>query len=188
MSELERVPLLPDDPVEAVEPVGDEIEPIEYMRNAINVLSSLVELNRTDIAGLSRVHLLAQQVKRELDLLIEQVRPYLLDCMGKQKQIDLPGIGRLERKSGVTYRNWNHDDIRKDVRRELLERCAVDEDGAVDESIRIVVDEVLDVIKRVYGTKAPTSGGVREILRRDPDEYAEVKFGDKQVTITGALK
>lgn len=194
MSELVHVPVqLPEDPVAAVEPAGQsQIDAWTFFRGAIDVLSGLVDANPTDVEGLARTQLLVTKAKRELDLLIEQIRPHLLDCMGTDKQIDLEGIGRLQKRTGISYRQWDHDGLRADVRKEARERC-LDADPETGELIAVLtpaesVDAVLHLIWDTFGKVTPTAGGVRKQLGHEPDEYSEVRWGDRTVQITGATK
>lgn len=189
MTDLERIPVhLPNDPVDEVVPVGHaESMALHYMTSAIDVMAKLVEANTDDIEGLARTHLLAKQVKRRLDLLIELVRPHLIAAMGTERQLDLDGIGRLERKTGVTRTGWDHDDVRRLIRREAVTRTA-SEDGEIDVHVMSAIDTALDLVWSVVAKGSYTATGLRQQLGIQPDEVSQTKWGDQTITITGASK
>lgn len=188
MTDLVRVPAaLPDDPVDSIQPLTEaERDAFGFLRAAIETLSGLVEANPSDIHGLARTQLLSQKIKRELDLLIEQIRPHLLDCMGDAKQIDLEGVGRLERKSGVNHSKWDHDDVQHMVRIEARRRC-VSEEGELC-GVLDAVDRTLDLVWAVVSRGSYKKTGLREQLGISADEVSKVSFGNRQVIITGASK
>jgi hypothetical protein len=187
MTDLQPLPLLPDDPAEAITPrAGVEADAIGFIRKAIDTLSQLVEQNSDDIEGLARTDLLAMKIKRELDLLIEQIRPHLIRCMGGDKQIDLDGIGRLQRRTGVSYSAWDHDEVWRRLRSRALS-AAANSDGEVLIAPD-VIDNTIALVRDVITKGSYKATGLRSQLGVDPDEVSSVRFGEQTVIITGGSK
>lgn len=184
---VQATALIPDDPIEAITPRdGKEHDAVEFMLRAIDVLGDLVEAYPDDTEGLARAQLLAAHVKRRLDMLVGIIQPKLVDSMGDQWQLDLAGIGRLQRRSGTTNSEWDHDEVWRGIRSKAVNDTCVDDNGEIEEATRDAIEHTLTIVRDVIAKGGYKKTGLKNVLGLSADEVSTVKQGDRTVQILGA--
>jgi hypothetical protein len=97
-----------------------------------------------------------------------------------EKRLEIPEIGVFERRTAVSRKQWQHDDLRREVIKHT-ERI-VTEDGEIESEAEAQVRTLFECMAPSYWRV-----GALKSLGIDPSDYCETAWGRQTVQFIGEL-
>lgn len=165
-------------------PEGRGRDAWDFLQSAITTLYDLVRANPDDTEGLARAQVLAGRMKKEIDLLTDEITPILWDSMGEAKELTIEGFGHVQKRYGSSNTAWQHDEIWRRVKSTLCADITTD-DGEITATPYQAIDRAIDLAAETVAKGSYRKGTLKERLGLEPDEVSEVSWGKRSIQITG---
>lgn len=156
------------------------LAPDHDQETALSALEELFDAGDYQAIAWNLVHL--NRLRTELTILYRAVEDALVAIM-PERELEVDGLPRLERKHGVDRKAWDWDALLSEVRRPIV--CDPETGELRSEDVRDAVDRLLDEIRAV-APLTPSSGARAKALRDrglDPDEFCTAVAGRDTVRI-----
>ena len=184
MAKMRRMTSLP---VAVPDSLDQPQDPLLTLRRAIAQLDQ----QRHDLAAAGNLHTLAAGLAqlRALTGDLRQLAQHVEDdvaALMPDKQVEIPGVGVIERRKGTDRRKWQSEDLLR-----TLIRDEIDPDGTGElPDAGTVLQSVMTVVTECVPITGSLGWRVTKLRERgiDPDEWAECTPGRVTVQIHDDLK
>lgn len=143
---------------------------------AENVESGVSDVD--DVEDLAGLYVMAREARRAASAAEKAVEDRLAECMGDTRQLEVQGVGWVEKKAKIRRTGWRHDDLYREI--EKRAEPAVDTDTG--EIVRDAGWVAYDTLKDWAGPKWRVTA-LRD-AELQADEYCREQFDRWEVRVT----